>query len=200
MHCLVTAGATYEPIDEVRRLTNHSTGRLGCALADALQSAGHQVTLLLSETAQHNPRSHKVRISHFNTTLSLQQQLKEAAPLKLKAIFHVAAVSDFTIARPCRGKISSAKNLSLTLKPAPKIIKQLRRWHPDALLVGWKYEVTGQPKQAINMGLEQLKTYETNACVVNGPAYGDGFGLVTDEVEHCPDEQALFLRLLTLLQ
>ena len=84
MHRLVTAGATYEPIDEVRRLTNHSTGRLGCALADALQRAGHRVTLLLSETAQHNPRSRKVRVLRFNTTLSLQQQMKEADPQKLR--------------------------------------------------------------------------------------------------------------------
>ena len=40
MHCLVTAGATIEPIDAVRRLTNQSTGRLGCGLADALARAG----------------------------------------------------------------------------------------------------------------------------------------------------------------
>ncbi|SVB07858.1 uncharacterized protein METZ01_LOCUS160712, partial [marine metagenome] len=53
MHCLVTAGPTIEPIDEVRRLTNHSTGRLGCSLADALSHAGHRVTLLLSEVALH---------------------------------------------------------------------------------------------------------------------------------------------------
>ena len=111
MHCLVTAGATYEPIDEVRRLTNHSTGRLGCALADALQRAGHRVTLLLSETAQHNPRSRKVRVLRFNTTHSLQRQMKEAEALKVKAIFHVAAVSDFSIARPRRGNSPAPKNL-----------------------------------------------------------------------------------------
>ena len=200
MHCLVTAGATYEPIDEVRRLTNHSTGRLGCALADALARAGHRVTLLLSETALHNPRSQKVRILRFNNTRSLQQQMKEAATLKVKAIFHVAAVSDFTVARPRRGKIPSAESLTLTLKPTPKIIRQLRRWHPEAFLVGWKYEVTGRHKQVINKGLEQIKTCRTDACVMNGPAYGEGFGLVAKETKHCVDERALFLHLLTLLQ
>ena len=200
MHCLVTAGATYEPIDKVRRLTNHSTGRLGCALADALQRAGHRVTLLLSETAQHNPRSREVRVLHFSTTLSLQQQMKEAAALKVKAIFHVAAVSDFTIARPRRGKISSGENHKLTLKPTLKIIRQLRRWHPNALVIGWKYEVSGRIKQAINKGLEQMKNCKTDACVVNGPAYGEGYGLVREEAEHCPNERALFRHLLTLLQ
>ena len=200
MHCLVTAGATYEPIDEVRRLTNHSTGRLGCALADALQRAGHRVTLLLSETAQHNPRSRKVRVLRFNTTHSLQRQMKEAEALKVKAIFHVAAVSDFSIARPRRGKFSSAEKLTLTLKPTLKIIRQLRRWHPNALVIGWKYEVSGKLKQAINKGLEQMKNCQTDACVVNGPAYGEGFGLVRKEAEHCPNERALFRRLLTLLQ
>ena len=126
--------------------------------------------------------------------------MKEAEALKVKAIFHVAAVSDFSIARPRRGKFSSSEKLTLTLKPTLKIIRQLRRWHPNALVVGWKYEVSGRPKQAINKGLEQMKNYQTDACVVNGPAYGEGFGLVRKEAEHCPNERALFRRLLTLLQ
>ena len=51
VHCLVTAGPTFEPIDQVRRLTNFSTGRLGSELAACLAAAGHQVTLLLGEQA-----------------------------------------------------------------------------------------------------------------------------------------------------
>ena len=53
MHCIVTAGPTYEPIDQVRRLTNHSTGQLGTGLAKRLAANGHEVTLLRSRSATH---------------------------------------------------------------------------------------------------------------------------------------------------
>ena len=53
MHCIVTAGPTYEPIDQVRRLTNHSTGQLGTGLAKRLADDGHEVTLLRGRSATH---------------------------------------------------------------------------------------------------------------------------------------------------
>ena len=195
MHCLVTAGATIEPIDAVRRLTNQSTGRLGCGLADALSRAGHRVTLLLSETALHSPRSKKVRVLRFDTTKNLTEQMRAAAALKVKAVFHAAAVSDFFVKQPLKGKISSAKILKLELSPTPKIIRQLRKWHPNAFLVGWKFEVEGGRDSAVAAARAQIKTCKTNACVANGSAYGDGFGVVTDAVLHCGDQRALFRHL-----
>ena len=51
MNCIVTAGPTFEPLDDVRRLTNFSTGRLGTELANFLAAHGHQVTLLIGESA-----------------------------------------------------------------------------------------------------------------------------------------------------
>ena len=51
MNCIVTAGPTFEPLDDVRRLTNFSTGRLGTELANFLAARGHKVTLLIGETA-----------------------------------------------------------------------------------------------------------------------------------------------------
>ena len=192
MHCLVTAGPTVEPIDAVRRLTNHSTGRLGCGLADALARAGHRVTLLLSETAVHAPKSNKVRVLRFNTTKDLHDQLEAAAALRVKAAFHVAAVSDFTVKRPRKGKIPTTASLTLELKPTPKLIHSLRKWFPDAFLVGWKYEVEGGKKSALTAARAQIKQCKTDACVANGPAYGEGFGIVADEVTHCRDDAALF--------
>ena len=46
MRCVVTAGPAYEPLDDVRRLTNFSTGQLGTELANYLTTEGHEVTLL----------------------------------------------------------------------------------------------------------------------------------------------------------
>jgi len=192
MHCLVTAGPTVELIDAVRRLTNHSTGRLGCGLADALARAGHRVTLLLSETAVHAPKAKKVRVLRFNTTKDLHEQLEAAAALRVKAVFHVAAVSDFTVKRPRKGKIPTTASLTLELKPTVKLIRSLRKWFPDAFLVGWKYEVEGGKKSTVAAARAQINKYKTDACVANGPAYGEGFGVVADEVAHCEDDAALF--------
>ena len=106
MHCLVTAGATIEPIDEVRHLTNQSTGRLGSALAEELERSEHKVTLLLSETAQKKPRSNRIEIHTFTTTASLQKLIIDMAKVDISAIFHAAAVSDFTPVQAQNGKIS----------------------------------------------------------------------------------------------
>jgi phosphopantothenoylcysteine decarboxylase/phosphopantothenate--cysteine ligase len=181
-----------DPIDAVRRLTNHSTGRLGCGLADALARAGHRITLLLSETAVHAPNSKKVRVLHFNTTKDLHEQLEAATALRVKAVFHVAAVSDFTVKRPRKGKIPTTASLKLELKPTPKLIHSLRKWFPNAFLVGWKYEVDGGKKSTVAAARAQIKKCKTNACVANGPAYGEGFGVVADAVKHCADDATLF--------
>ena len=61
MHCIVTAGPTYEPLDKVRRLTNFSTGRLGSELVTFLTARGHDTTLLIREQAEH----HKDRPEDF---------------------------------------------------------------------------------------------------------------------------------------
>ena len=190
VRCLVTAGPTIEPLDEVRRLTNHSTGCLGCQLADALARAGHQVTLLLSETARHRPRQKSIRIISFNTTSELHHQLRTEQSTTIRAVFHAAAVSDFRVCRilnsktrrPIKaGKIPTQQGrLLLELAPTPKIIRQLRRWFPKAKIVGWKYEVDGSHDAALAKAREQIKRCHTNACVANGPGYGEGFGLVTN--------------------
>ena len=198
MHCLVTAGATIEPIDAVRRVTNQSTGRLGCGLADALSRAGHRVTLLLSETAFHSPSSKKVRVLLFNTTKNLAEQMRAAAALKVKAVFHAAAVSDFCVKKPSKGKIPSTQKLTLELSPTPKIIRQLRKWFPDSFLVGWKFEVNCDRSSALAAASRQIKSCKTNVCVANGPAYGQGFGVMTETVVHCADSRALFRKLLKL--
>ena len=61
-----------------------------------------------------------------------------------------AAVSDFFIKKPKKGKISSSKKITLQLKPSPKLIRNLRKCYTDAFLVGWKYEVSGKRKSAVD--------------------------------------------------
>src|SRR5438046_4426125 len=99
MHCLVTAGPTYEPLDAVRRLTNFSTGRLGSELANHLAAHGHNVTLLLSQQATFNGEKRARHIETFSTTTSLRDLLQSLSPQHVDAVFHAAAVSDFAFGK-----------------------------------------------------------------------------------------------------
>ena len=96
MNCIVTAGPTYEPLDDVRRLTNFSTGRLGTELANYLTARGHQVTLLIGESATWPGERRATIVKSFSSTRDLRAKLKSFSGKKVDAIFHAAAVSDFS--------------------------------------------------------------------------------------------------------
>src|ERR1043165_6451416 len=98
MKCLVTAGPTYEPLDEVRRLTNFSTGRLGTDLATFLTGQGHDVVLLLDYYSIHCGDSRASIVETFTTTADLRTRLQTFSAQDVDAVFHAAAVSDFTFA------------------------------------------------------------------------------------------------------
>lgn len=193
---LITAGPAWEPIDEVRRLTNHSTGALGAFLASELQKAGFQVTLLWGDSASSSPPE-SVLIKTFSHSTSLHEALEaeSKSATDYHAVLHLSAVSDFRVSdRPAEGKRSSRSGpFSLTLEPAPKLIGHLREWFHDACLIGWKYEVDGGPDSARRAAENQMEEYSTNACVLNGPAYGDGFGWIESSkpCHHLPDRLAL---------
>ena len=213
MRCLVTAGPTYEPIDQVRRLTNFSTGRLGATLASLFAEAGHEVVLLRGYYATVRVCDHRVELVEYSSTSDLNEKLSGLAP-HADAVFHAAAVSDFRVKRVFQrvqgqevelkdGKIPTSKdNLFAEFEPTRKILPGLRNLFPQAYLVGWKYEVDGDRAASVKKGREQLSVSQTDACVINGPSYGAGFGLLRAEdgqsgrVENLANESALAARLL----
>ena len=215
MDCIVTAGPTYEPLDRVRRLTNFSTGQLGTELAAYLTTCGHRVTLLIGEHATYRGVRLAETVESFSTTADLSARLATRSGLGVHAIFHAAAVSDFSLGKLWRrstegqltevqsGKISTRDgNLLAELTPTPKIIAGLRDLFPDAQLVGWKFEVDGDRASVLKQARKQLSDCRTDACVANGPAYGDGFGLVhrNGGDEHFSERLTLFEALGKCLQ
>lgn len=207
MHCIVTAGPTYEPLDKVRRLTNFSTGRLGSELVNFLAVKGHEVTLLIGQQATYRAERHARRVETFTTTASLRDRLQALADRPADAVFHAAAVSDFAFGKIWRrtahgeltelksGKVSTREGVLLAeLVATPKILGELRQWYPMARLVGWKYEVEGGRSTALRAAEQQMRECVTDACVANGPGYGPGFGLVRgeDESEHFADAPSLY--------
>lgn len=136
MKILVTAGATREPIDAVRFLSNVSTGATGAALADSLADAGHDVTLLHGEAASR--ASHcAVVCGSFGSTEQLSERLQSVlATGTIDAVVHAAAVSDYRPAAAHPGKLGSdAASLTLQLVPTPKLLPRLKSWSPRPLRV-----------------------------------------------------------------
>src|SRR5262245_58716900 len=86
MNCIVTAGPTHEPLDKVRRLTNFSTGTLGAELAAFLKSRGHQVTLLIGESATYRGELRADEIRSFTSTAHLHAQLRALSEVPTSAV------------------------------------------------------------------------------------------------------------------
>lgn len=214
MKCIVTAGPTYEPLDDVRRLTNFSTGRLGAELASHLTAEGHEVILLLGYYAVYRGPLKAGTVETFTTTADLSARFQTLSSPGVGAVFHAAAVSDFTfggiweqqaggplVRCPDRKVPTRAGHWFAELKPTPKLIGTLRDAFPRACLVGWKYQLDGDRARVVGLAEQQIAKNRTDACVVNGAAYGEGFGLVTGpgRLEHQADAPALYRALARLI-
>ena len=202
MKALVTCGPGFEPIDQARRVTNFSTGQLGIALSNALAAHGWDVVCLKGEqaTCPHPLRAR--RVLPFSTNDDLAAQLMSLADEGgWDAVLHAAALCDFRVERVLNEhgeviaspKFSSREGrLNLVLVPATKVLPQLRGWFPQARIVGWKYELASSRADAFGKAFAQLAECNTNACVLNGAAYGSGFAFCTpSSVRTCADSQVL---------
>jgi phosphopantothenoylcysteine synthetase/decarboxylase len=187
---LLTFGPASVPIDEVRRITNHSTGALGKTLAEFFIEQKHEVIAFRGAGATvPYPFPHHT----FNTNGDLQKALSElSTTLQPDLVLHAAALSDYEIESIQTGetspsgptsKISSHHDhLTLHLKPAPKILPQIRGWFPKSTIISWKYELEGTPSEAIAKAQKQVQQKHADYSVINGKAYGEGFGIY-DSIE-----------------
>jgi len=189
MKVIVTTGPSYEPIDEVRRLTNFSTGELGVILSNALTKTGFEVFCLRGESSTYPGKLEARHCSPFSTNDHLVQLLRDLSQAhEVAALFHVAALCDFKVMQvqnadgeQCESpKIDSrTSGWTLRLQPAQKVIGELRGFFPKATIIGWKYELAGTREEALAKAWRQLKENHTDGCVLNGRAWGDGFAFCT---------------------
>lgn len=192
----ITCGPAYEPLDGVRRITNFSTGEIGSVLAAAFLKTGFDVVCFRGEAASF-PAPAGADVRTFTTNDSLAEGLRslDRAPA---VVLHAAALCDFVL-ESIEGAEGSAKlssragSIRLTLKPAEKVLPEMRGWFPGARIIGWKYELDGTREQAVSRGAAQIREARTDGCVVNGTAYGPGFGLLNPDgsLPHFPDKPSL---------
>ncbi len=99
MKIALTCGPAMAPIDEVRRITNFSTGKLGITLANAFAAAGHEVVCLKGEMATSaKPLAEAVKLRRFTTNDDLFAKFQAiAAEGGADAILHAAALCDYEV-------------------------------------------------------------------------------------------------------
>lgn len=155
---LITGGGTREPIDQVRYIGNHSSGRTSAQLAQTLESLGYEVTWLGAMGAQR-----PVDISHyrnFDTFQDLDLALKQCLSMRAyDAVIHAAAVSDYSVRSPSvtgSGKLASGQALTLNLQPNPKLISRIKSYSEPAqpLLIGFKLTADADTA-AVNSALQR---------------------------------------------
>lgn len=140
---LVTAGGTREPLDDVRFLTNKSTGITGEQIARQLSELGFEVTLDLAESSTVRPVD-AYSLNRFDSFGSLSSLLqKQLAQESFDLVIHSAAVSDFNVDKTV-GKITSNDDLTLHLKRNPKIVNSLKNWSKNKSLKVVAFKLTSQ--------------------------------------------------------
>jgi phosphopantothenoylcysteine decarboxylase/phosphopantothenate--cysteine ligase len=128
MHILITVGPTREPIDEVRFISNRSSGKLGLAITQAAIDAGHKVTLLLGPVMIHSDLSRGCAVHRFETCAQLASLLRlHFADCDL--LIMTAAVADYRPLIAATGKIvrqgKADGGLTLQLEPTPDLVAAL---------------------------------------------------------------------------
>lgn len=166
MKALITAGGTSERIDAVRMITNNSTGRLGLEIANAFFAQGADVFYVAGKNAA---RPSFGQIYDVLGVLDAQRAIEEILTNnKIDAIIHAMAVSDYFIKNPAQGKISSEiDEITITLTKAPKIIANLRKLAPDALIIGFKLLSDVSEDELINVGHSLLKKHSLDYVLAN---------------------------------
>lgn len=177
---IVTSGGTSEYIDEVRFISNKSSGKMGAAIAEAAYLKGADV-LLIRSTKSVKPRYFMPEII-FETADDLEEILKKSIP-NYDICFHLAAVSDFKVKERYSGKLDSDKIITLTFIPRKKILNEIKKYNSKIFLIAWKAVWNVTENDLIFAGQKKLKESEADFIVVNDVGKKDqGFSVDTNEV------------------
>ncbi|MDS0222169.1 bifunctional phosphopantothenoylcysteine decarboxylase/phosphopantothenate--cysteine ligase CoaBC [Haloarcula sp. S1AR25-5A] len=147
-HVVVTAGATTESVDPVRTLSNRSSGRTGRAVARACYVRGADVTLV-----HDGPDVPYATVERVESAAEMTDAVRRVAD-SADALVSAAAISDYTVEQAPEKIKSGQEELTLTLKPTPKLIDTVRSVHPDLPIVGFKVESEGDDETLVERARE----------------------------------------------
>lgn len=168
MKVLVTSGATREPIDSVRYISNISSGRTGTAICEALAARGCEVTQAHGTASALAASARREEFTDHASLDALLQRLLAGG--EFQAVVHAAAVADYGPAQPLPdAKLASGRPLTLRLRPLPKIIDRIRAHAggADLLLVGFKLTHSAYEAQRSRAARELLRRSGADYVVQN---------------------------------
>ena len=143
---LVTAGPTREAIDPVRFISNHSSGKMGFAVAAAALGLGAEVDLVAGPVALEPPPG--VGVVPVGSATDMHREVLARAP-RCDIFIATAAVADYTPADPAPGKIKKAASpLSLELRPTPDILAEVAALDDPPFTVGFAAETEDLERHA----------------------------------------------------
>jgi len=162
---LVTSGATNEPIDEVRFLSNTSSGRLGCAIALTAAIAKHEVTLLHASSTIPPTKHPRLNSISFSSCRDLDAKMQEHWPSH-DVLIMAAAVADFTQKGGRRsGKMKRDQSATINLTPTEDLVAKIAAdSRSDQRIIAFALEESEELQDAARAKLARKKV---DAIVAN---------------------------------
>ncbi len=181
---LVTAGPTLEYIDPIRVIANKSSGKMGVAIVEEALSRGAEVTLVYGPGTAVPPVGAKI------VSVETSQEMYEAVVSELKSkkydvVLAVAAVADWAPEKKYEYKVPTSVETELTVKmrPTPKIIDAVKKVSPDTFLVAFRAEYNLSDEELIQSAYKRLKKAKADLIAANDTGRkGVGFAYDTNEV------------------
>lgn len=178
---LVTAGPTYEAIDPVRFIGNHSSGKMGFAIAEELAGKGAEVTLICGPNSLSEKNILIKRVDVVSADEMHHQCMKYSK--NADVIVMAAAVADFKPTKKVKEKIKkdASAQLSVTgikVEPTKDILSELGKRKNGSLLVGFALETENE----INNAKKKLNNKNLDFIVLNSPSAKTGFSHDTNKI------------------
>jgi len=177
---IITAGGTMEKIDDIRYITNRSSGKMGIAIAEECYMRGADVLLLRAKNSV-KPR-YLIKEKLFTSAEELSLLVKKYVK-SYQYFYHVAAVSDFIVENNIKGKLPSKFPITIRLKPQIKILDEIKKLNPKIRLIAFKAEYISCREKLIQVALHRLNESHADAIIANDVSMNDrGFEVDTNEV------------------
>ncbi len=161
MRILITSGGTEEKIDNIRSITNYSSGKTGCTIADYFYTKGSNIYFVYKRGSKipKNKIRNSFSFRYFDELKGILNNLLSGK--EIDVVIHLAAVSDYKVEKILVGdkvlqtdkKINSGQNINLVLTPNPKLVNQIKKYNNKIFLVAFKLTdtKTGFDKKIKNM-------------------------------------------------
>ena len=176
---LITAGPTYEPIDPVRFVGNHSSGKMGLELALQAKARGADVTLVLGPNTLPADKLQEINVVNVITAQQMYEACRERFD-RQDVVILAAAVADYTPRNPAGEKIKKKKgDLQLKLAPTIDIAQSLGKDKKHQFMVGFALET----ENGLEHAREKLQRKNLDFIVLNSLTEpGAGFGYDTNKI------------------